>query len=196
MYEDDEGLVHKESEALFSCKKTRGVNINRNYRKDGSVIWCQWYSSAIFDASGGLTSVLSLVLDVTEYRKSREQLDRLASFPALNPNPVLEADPSGKILYMNAATSSELPEVSRLGDVSPFQLNWDGIISQVKSGTNKSQMRDVEVNGVWYSLSIHKIPNSDNVHIYVTNIDERKKGEQALADTNEELAAANDELAA
>jgi len=42
-----------------------GVLRNRNYTKLGSVVNCEWYNSALYDGSGKLVSVLSLVLDIT-----------------------------------------------------------------------------------------------------------------------------------
>ena len=50
----------------------QGVLYNRNYKKDGSVIHCEWYNSVLHDETGNLVSVLSLVLDVTD-RKSAEK---------------------------------------------------------------------------------------------------------------------------
>ena len=50
----------------------QGVLYNRNYKKDGSVIHCEWYNSVLHDETGNLVSVLSLVLDVT-YRKLVEK---------------------------------------------------------------------------------------------------------------------------
>jgi PAS domain S-box-containing protein len=49
-----------------------GVQHNRNYTKDGSILYCEWYNSVLHDESGQLVSVLSLVLDVTA-RKSAEE---------------------------------------------------------------------------------------------------------------------------
>lgn len=66
VYEDDIPLVEAESARLASGGRPEGLNVNRNYRKDGGVIWCEWYSSAIYDEEGQMMSVLSRVLDVTE----------------------------------------------------------------------------------------------------------------------------------
>lgn len=103
IYEDDAELVAQESARLFAGESARSVHVNRNRRKDGSVIWCEWYSSAIYDDSGTLTSVLSLVLDITERRRAVELaenelartsllLDASAKFSRLNePDAILEA---------------------------------------------------------------------------------------------------------
>ncbi|MGI8837830.1 MAG: PAS domain S-box protein [Pyrinomonadaceae bacterium] len=49
-----------------------GVQRNRNYTRDGSVLFCEWYNSVLHDANGKMVSVLSLVLDVTT-RKAAEE---------------------------------------------------------------------------------------------------------------------------
>jgi PAS domain S-box-containing protein len=50
-----------------------GVQRNRNYTKDGSVLYCEWYNSVLHDENGQLVSVLSLVLDVTDRRHAEEE---------------------------------------------------------------------------------------------------------------------------
>jgi PAS domain S-box-containing protein len=51
-----------------------GVSRNRNYTKQGTVLHCEWYNSVLYDVSGKLISVLSLVLDVTARRRIEEAM--------------------------------------------------------------------------------------------------------------------------
>ncbi len=51
-----------------------GISRNRNYTKVGSVVNCEWYNSALYDQSGKLVSVLSLVLDITIATRIEEAL--------------------------------------------------------------------------------------------------------------------------
>jgi PAS domain S-box-containing protein len=51
----------------------QGVSRNRNYAKDGSILYCDWYNSVLRDRSGKLESVLSLVLDVTARKQAEEE---------------------------------------------------------------------------------------------------------------------------
>ena len=68
------GLIHDDDKAgvlqlltdLKSGTSFRGNNTNRNHRKDGSVLVCEWYNSATYDDEGRLVSTLHLALDVTE----------------------------------------------------------------------------------------------------------------------------------
>ena len=56
--------------------ETHGVLRNRNYTRDGSILFCEWYNSVLHDDRGQLVSVLSLVLDVTARTKAED--DRAA----------------------------------------------------------------------------------------------------------------------
>jgi PAS domain S-box-containing protein len=51
-----------------------GVSRNRNYTKQGNVLHCDWYNSVLYDASGRLISILSLVLDVTARKRVEEAM--------------------------------------------------------------------------------------------------------------------------
>lgn len=66
IYNEDENQVADVSLELSSGTNQNRFSSNRNYRKDGSVVQCEWYNSSLLDNSGKLRSILSLVLDVTE----------------------------------------------------------------------------------------------------------------------------------
>ncbi|MFL5456910.1 MAG: PAS domain S-box protein [Myxococcales bacterium] len=72
---EDWASVQRWMAEMSSGLRPRNVNPSRNYRRDGSVIWCEWYNSALLDPSGKLVSVLSQVLDVTA-RKQAEEAQR------------------------------------------------------------------------------------------------------------------------
>ncbi len=74
VYHKDEELVQQELAALLNGERSRSLNVNRNYRKDGTVIHCEWYHSAIYDSAGKLVSILALALDVTERRQAEQAL--------------------------------------------------------------------------------------------------------------------------
>ncbi len=77
VYEEDWPGVKQVMEDMISGRRPRNVSKNRNVRKDGTIIYCEWYNSAISDASGRLVSVLSEVLEVTERNRAEEALREL-----------------------------------------------------------------------------------------------------------------------
>ncbi len=50
----------------------RTVHLCRNYRKDGTALECEWYSSALVDPKGRPVSVNAQIQDVTERRRAEE----------------------------------------------------------------------------------------------------------------------------
>jgi PAS domain S-box-containing protein len=74
VYKEDEARVVEVSYELESGVDPKRFSTNRNYRKDGSVVHCEWYNSSLMDESGKLRSILSLVLDVTERVRLEEEL--------------------------------------------------------------------------------------------------------------------------
>jgi PAS domain S-box-containing protein len=53
--------------------EVQGITRNRNYTREGSILYCEWYNSVLHDERGKLVSVLSLVLDVTARQSAEEE---------------------------------------------------------------------------------------------------------------------------
>ena len=73
IYEPDISLVQNAIEMLTHGINTHVVSVNRNYRKDKKIIYCEWHNTALKDQNGNLLYVLSEILDITE-RKQAELL--------------------------------------------------------------------------------------------------------------------------
>jgi two-component system NtrC family sensor kinase len=73
----DEGLgtAREAMSRLISGEDQWNIKRGKNYRKDGTIVDCEWYNSTIRDASGRLICVLSQVLDVTEQAWVMSQLE-------------------------------------------------------------------------------------------------------------------------
>ena len=76
IYQEDWPLVRDVMADMLSGKRPRNVSQNRNVRKDGTVIDCEWYNSTVSDSSGKMQWVLSLVLDVTDRKRAEETLQK------------------------------------------------------------------------------------------------------------------------
>jgi diguanylate cyclase (GGDEF)-like protein/PAS domain S-box-containing protein len=87
----DFGLVHPDSHEMVRGQidemaggRTRRARMRvRNLTKDQRAIWCEWYTSAFFDADAKLASILALAEDVTARVDSEEQLRQAAVHDAL-----------------------------------------------------------------------------------------------------------------
>ena len=89
-------------------------------RKDGSEVPIDDSGAPIKDKDGKTTGVVLIFRDITERKKAEEEIARLASFPTLNPNPIIEMDFEGKIKYTNPAAKAIFADLETLGLNSPF----------------------------------------------------------------------------
>jgi PAS domain S-box-containing protein len=105
IHPDDLPLIGQVMDDMLSGRRPSNLNQNRNVRKDGSVIHCEWYNSSIRDASGRLISVLSEVLDVTDRKQTEDALrDSQTQFRSLAdsiPQLAWMADETGWIFWYN-----------------------------------------------------------------------------------------------
>lgn len=114
VHEDDAARVARLSAEMLSGRQASNTHANRNYRKDGTVIYCEWHNSAIYDDQGRLTSVFSQVLDVTTRRQNEAMLEaaeavatrqsqRLRALLDALPDGMALIDENGAITSWNAA---------------------------------------------------------------------------------------------
>jgi diguanylate cyclase (GGDEF)-like protein/PAS domain S-box-containing protein len=74
VYEDDMTDINVIAEQLRSTSVARTSTLNRNYRKDGSVIWVEWYNSSLNSVETNVASVFSLAQDITDRMHAEERL--------------------------------------------------------------------------------------------------------------------------
>ncbi|MEI8332032.1 MAG: PAS domain S-box protein, partial [Methanomicrobiales archaeon] len=79
-HENEVGQLAAISSEMLSGKKSRNMHSYRNYRKDGSIVDCEWYNSVFRDTEGNLISVHSHVLNVTARKKNENALTESERF--------------------------------------------------------------------------------------------------------------------
>ena len=72
---EEEPRIHRLWSKLRAGDES-GFSITPNIRKDGKKIVCDWFSTALRDASGKVSGVLSMVNDITEKTQLERQLHR------------------------------------------------------------------------------------------------------------------------
>ena len=76
IYKEDIPEVDTINEQLMKGIVNRNLSLNRNYTKDGTIIYCEWYNSVLKDEQGNVLTILSLVHDVTERKIAEDTLNQ------------------------------------------------------------------------------------------------------------------------
>jgi PAS domain S-box-containing protein len=77
VYEEDAEPVAELCRRLLYSEEPHIFGYNRNYTNKGDIVHCEWYNSSLRDEFGRMTSVLSLVLDVTERKQAEQEREQL-----------------------------------------------------------------------------------------------------------------------
>ncbi|MBF2006128.1 MAG: EAL domain-containing protein [Chlorogloeopsis fritschii C42_A2020_084] len=119
-----------------------------------------------------------IVQDDSLERASEVALARLASFPELIPNPIIEMDLEGTITYLNPSATLKFPDLKKSGKHHPFIAE---LVTTVKNHKENSFIREVEVGKAVFEQSVHYLPESDLIRTFVIReITEQKQAEAEL----------------
>jgi len=154
--------------------------------KKGQPFPAQVDITAIPGPKGGPAGFRWLIRDITEARQ-RELQAKLATFPELDPEPVLEADGKGRITYLNPAARRIFPGLPKAGARHPWLAGVPEAASKLRQSGQTALTREIKVNRRWYMQTISAIKGEDKIRIYGRDITARRKAEEALRVSEQNL---------
>ena len=118
--------------------------------------------------------------DITDLKRAEEQTIHLASFPQMNPTPVLEVDSSGSLTFVNPATIKNLEGLGMTReDINVFlPSDLDRILRDWDRKTEASLYREQIINDRVFGENIYLVPQFNVARIYAQDITERKRAEE------------------
>ncbi|MGP8052162.1 MAG: GAF domain-containing protein [Desulfobaccales bacterium] len=125
--------------------------------------------------------------EATDRRPPEGEMQRLASFPEMNPNPILEVAGSGRITYANPAARevvARLGPPAKLRDFLPADLKQ--ILLALKETGETDIEREVQVKDRVYLQNISYVEPFHTIRLYGIDISRRKQSETAVQQANDE----------
>ncbi|MGD0280982.1 MAG: ATP-binding protein [Dissulfurispiraceae bacterium] len=135
-----------------------------------------------------------LAKEVAERKLAQKEQAHLASFPELNPTPILEINHDGKIIYVNPTAMELFPDIAAAGLEHPFLAGLQPVISQFKKGLIRSFTREVEANRSFFHQTVHHVPEIDAVRVYSADITLLKRAEEEREMLLADVQRSNKEL--
>lgn len=182
-YEKFLSAVHPEDRKYVDEKwnaalKGEPYDIEHRIIVGNEIKWIHEKAELEFDEQGKLLGGFGTCQDITDRKQTEAEITHLASFPELNPNPILELDAEGNIKYINPAARALFPDLRIQGNNHPFLANWIALVNTLEKERLPFLTREIEVSGHWYGQTVTGVPSSQNLRLYSRDITERKRQEQ------------------
>jgi len=141
------------------------------------------------DPEGVSEGVVVTLNDISERKRMEERTIHLASFPQLNPNPVLEIDSAGTVIFANPATQKVLESLGMDATAAEafVPADLDSILRDWNRQSEKTLYRELKLRDRIYAETIFLTPQFDVARIYALDITERKQTEEALVESEQRV---------
>jgi len=190
--------------AVEAVKQNKPYEVEiKIYKKDGSTAWVFISNSPLFNETGYVERQIGVMVDITERKKTEEQLTMLSLVASKTISGVVINDSKGKVEWVNNAfeqiTGYSLADVrdKHLGDSLKGELTDIAIIQKARKLSEKKQSFDVDLliyrkdgQPLWISvinsLIMGKNGKVDKYIETIIDITAKKKAELELIAAKEE----------
>jgi PAS domain S-box-containing protein len=203
VFPDDLEAVSEVGYRQRQAKERHGISRNRNYTKQGAVLYCEWYNSTLYDEFGNLVSILSLVLDVTAARRIeqalRESEEQYRLLFESNPHPMwvydletlrfLAANDSAVDHYgysREEFLSMTIEEIRPPEDIqAPSDCLSEAAIGLDRAGECRHRKKDGTIINVEITSHQLDFAGRRSEFVLANDVTERKLAEKALRDSED-----------
>ncbi|MBS9389535.1 MAG: EAL domain-containing protein [Dolichospermum sp. WA123] len=135
-----------------------------------------------------LSHVSKAIMENINFEAASETaLARLASFPELIPNAIIEMDLAGRVTYLNPAAVDKFPNLRQIAQEHPVLTQ---LLTAVKNQAQNSFVREVTVGNQIFEQSVHYLPESNLIRTFIIReITEQKQAELELKQRDRLLQA-------
>ena len=151
----------------------------RMQKGDGTQFWANFGAAAVRGDSNNPAYRMTII-DITRRKQAENRIQHLASFPQLNPNPVIEVNAAGVVVFSNVATQKVLSSLGMdQNDTNVFlPSDFHVILKDLDEKEDISYYRELAIRDRVFSEAIYLTPQFSVARIYALDITERKQAEE------------------
>ncbi len=120
---------------------------------------------------------VTLINDDGLGERDRDDLVRLASFPELSPNPIIEINFIGHLTYLNPAASIKFKNITQEKLKHPVLA---GLLSEVQNIQGNLLLREISIGSEIFEQYVHYLSEHQLIRSYLFDITARKQAEKSL----------------
>jgi PAS domain S-box-containing protein len=138
----------------------------------GKARWVEVFLQPSLASDGSVTGASGNLTDVTFRRQAESQIQRLAAFPKVNPNPVLEFGADAELTYANEAANRLVQEMakSEIREILPPQA--DAIVRNCLETGQSHLQQEIKIEDRTLTWSFFPVSGHQIVHCYGEDITE------------------------
>jgi PAS domain S-box-containing protein len=138
--------------------------------KNGKTRWIEVYAQLTLNADGTVLGVSGSLTDITERKLAETSIQKLAAFPQVNPNPVLEFAADGTLSYANDAARAMAKSLDQANLPAILPPQAAEIVRECLTTGQKKLREEVIRNGRTIIWSFFPILASQVVHCYGADV--------------------------
>ncbi len=115
-----------------------------------------------------------------QLRQTQKRLEYLASFPEMNPDPVVGVNDDGAIQYLNPAARELFPDLQTMGPRHAWLVDLKSIATLLKDRKKRSYVREIKIGNACFEQLFFLTSMQGQIRIYGRDITERKQAEEVL----------------
>jgi two-component system, cell cycle sensor histidine kinase and response regulator CckA len=156
---------------LIERKQSYCRDETRYLAKDGTFRWVEVYAQPTLDSNVFGTS--GTIRDITERKRAEAEIQKLAAFVRLNPDPVMELAADGTLTYLNHAAREMGRSLGLLDPEQILPLDAGTIARECLRLGHSKPGQERTINARTLSWSFFPIIASQVVHCYGSDVTER-----------------------
>jgi signal transduction histidine kinase len=127
-----------------------------------------------------IEQLLLLIGQAVDKQMAEKAISRLASFPRLDPDVIIETDTEGTVTYTNPAAGRIFPDLRSLGCRHPMIAAVKPVLNTLMTQQGHKLVLEVPAGGMVYEQHMWYVPELNLIRIYAIDITERKRMEKEL----------------
>ncbi len=140
--------------------------------RNGPARWVEIYLQTLCDTDGKLVGVSGSLSDIQDRKTADMQIQQLAAFPRVSPNPVLEFSADGALTYVNEAALAVAKELGKEDVFSILPSQTSQLVRECLATNQRNLRQQVTIANRILSWSFFPITSNRVVHCYGADVTE------------------------